>query len=369
MSDIQIGQGGTQAETTSPDVARDICVVIPAFNEALLVGRCIRSVLDAGVPPQHVFVVDDRSTDETAEVVRAFESVNLLMNTTKHGKLGGFRRAITECQLGERFQFVSILDADSHVSAAYFSEVVSTFAADPKTVLVCGAPQSDRHNWLTATRAVEYAISMAAYRPGQAALGVITVAPGCASTYRTSILDKLSWSAGTLVEDMELTVQIHRRQLGRIAFAPRATTYTQDPSTLRDYVGQLTRWYSGTWQVFRLHRIPFGWQRVDAEFALLTLEALFYSVVTLLLPVFAVMNPLRAARWLLLDYAVWAVVSCACAVRLRRPDVLKSLFAFPLMRIIGAVIILRTFWLEGLLKRGRKNWFSTARYQHTAATV
>jgi poly-beta-1,6-N-acetyl-D-glucosamine synthase len=367
MSDLQNGQDGT--ETRNLHVTRDICVVIPAFNEALLIGRCIRSVLDAGVPPEHVFVVDDRSTDGTADVVSSFASINLLRNSSKLGKLGGFRRAITDCRLGERFQFVSILDADSHVSAAYFDEVVTTFAADARTVLVCGAPQSDRHNWLTATRAVEYAISMAAYRPGQDAAGVITVAPGCASTYRTSILEKLSWSGGTLVEDMELTVQIHRRQLGRIAFAPRATTYTQDPSTLRDYVGQLTRWYSGTWQVFRLHRIPFGWQRVDAEFALLTLEALFYSVVTLLLPLFAMLNPMRAARWLLLDYAVWTAVTVACAVRLRRPDVLTSLFAFPLVRLIGAVVIVRTLCLEVFLKRSRTDWFSTVRYQHAAATV
>lgn len=46
-----------------------LSVIIPARNEALNVERCARSILAARYAPLEVIVVDDRSTDGTAEIV------------------------------------------------------------------------------------------------------------------------------------------------------------------------------------------------------------------------------------------------------------------------------------------------------------
>jgi cellulose synthase/poly-beta-1,6-N-acetylglucosamine synthase-like glycosyltransferase len=254
-----------------------LCVVIPARNEELLVGRCIESVLAAGLSANQIFVVNDCSTDSTGAVLASFDGINVLTNEQRRGKSVSLCALIARFNLTERFTYLSLLDADSTVAPEYFGAVVRTFQEASDYVVVCGAPRSERHNWLTAFRALEYMLSAKMYRPGQDALGMITVAPGCAATYRTSILNTLDWHGGTLVEDMDLTVQVHRKALGRIGFASDAIAYTQDPRALRDYVGQITRWHSGTWQVMKRHRLPFGGQRVDAEFALLVGESLVYS--------------------------------------------------------------------------------------------
>ena len=342
-----------------------MCVVIPAYNEELLIGRCIQSVLDAGVPPQNVYVMNDCSTDHTAETAAAFENVNLLTNQKQLGKLGGLLRAITEAGLAARYDYLALLDADSHVDANYFLAVIEQFLGDQETVLVCGAPKSERHNWLTAYRALEYAVTLRAYRAGQHKLGVINVAPGCASTYRTNILAKLDWTGGTLVEDMELTVQIHRRSLGSIGYAPDAVAYTQDPRTIREYFGQLTRWYSGTWQVMRLHKIPFGGQRIDAEFALLVTEGGFYSAVALLLPVLLWLWPAAVLRVLLFDQLLWLGLAVVCSIGLRRADILKCMPSFLFIRALNCVVLVKTFWLEIVLNRKQTQWFSVGRYRQS----
>jgi biofilm PGA synthesis N-glycosyltransferase PgaC len=343
--------------------ARDrLCVVVPAYNEVLLIGRCLQSILDAGVPAGNIFVVNDRSTDATAAVVSQMSGIHLLTNDQQLGKLGGLRHALAHFDLARRYDYLSLLDADCHVAPDYFVNVSRRFTESPDAVLVCGAPSSDRHNWLTAYRALEYAITLATYRKGQDALGVITVAPGCASTYRTNVLDRFDWEGGTLVEDMDLTVQVHRKRLGRVEYADDAVAHTQDPRRISEYIGQMTRWYAGTWQVFRLHRIPFGGQRIDAEFALLTLEGLAYSAATVLLPLLALFRPAMVARLLLIDQAVWIALAVACAAHARRLDVLAWLPTFPLLRYLNAAILLQTFWLEIIRGQRRRHWFSVPRY-------
>src|SRR5262245_15258150 len=215
-----------------------LCVVVPAYNEELLIGRCLTSLIAAGIAPADIYVANDRSTDGTAAVVERFAGVHLMTSHSQLGKLGGLRRAIEHFDLANRYEFLALFDADSHVCATYFTDVVSRFDEHSDVVLVCGAPSSDRSNWLTAYRALEYAVALRSYRTGQDRMGVITVAPGCASTYRTCVLGQFDWDGDTLVEDMDLTVQVHRKKLGHIAFVPTAVTHTQDPRRLSHYIGQ-----------------------------------------------------------------------------------------------------------------------------------
>jgi cellulose synthase/poly-beta-1,6-N-acetylglucosamine synthase-like glycosyltransferase len=349
-----------------PAAPGGVCVVIPARNEEKLIARCVKSVLDTGLDPAHVYAIDDASTDGTGAVLRGFAGVNVLRNEPRKGKAGSLRHAIELFRLAERYAFVAILDADSHVAPGYFDAVLKAFGEDSKAALVCGSPRGQTYNYLTAFRTLEYALSLSLYRKGQDRLGVITVAPGCASVYRSSILGALDWDGGTLVEDMDLTIQIHRKRLGRVRFAEDAVVYTQDPRRIGEYIGQLTRWYSGTWQVMRLHRLPFGRQRLDAEVALLIGEGLAYSVLVLALPVLAWLWPAATLRALLLDQLVFAFLSVVFAWRLRRLDVLVWLPMFAPLRVIGCMVLVRTFWLEVVRRRTLRTWFSVARYDSNA---
>ena len=343
---------------------RDLCVLIPAFNEEKLIGRCVRSVLAAGIAPEDVFVIDDCSSDGTAAIVEGFTGVAIVRNVDRLGKARSLRRVLETQAIADRFQFVALVDADSHVAPDYFQVVRQRFAADPAAVLVCGSPRGERHNYLTAFRTFDYALALFVFRRGQDQLRVITVAPGCASTYRASIVDRLDWEGGTLVEDMDLTVQIHRRRLGTVRYAADAVTFTQDPRHIRGYLGQIRRWYSGTWQVMRLHRLPFGRQRIDAEFGLLAGEGLFYSALVLALPILALVWPAAALRWILLDQAVSAAAAVIVAASLRRVDVALWFPTFIVLRVLGCALLLQTFWTEIIRKRTLQTWFSVSRYDN-----
>jgi glycosyltransferase involved in cell wall biosynthesis len=48
-----------------------VSIIIPAYNEESVIERCVRAALDQSIAAHEIIVVDNRSTDRTAEIVRA----------------------------------------------------------------------------------------------------------------------------------------------------------------------------------------------------------------------------------------------------------------------------------------------------------
>ena len=71
-----------------------VSFLIPAYNEAATIGEVLDRV-DALPFDKQVIVVDDGSTDQTAEIVRARNGVVLLQQENR-GKGSAIRRAIEE---------------------------------------------------------------------------------------------------------------------------------------------------------------------------------------------------------------------------------------------------------------------------------
>lgn len=338
-----------------------LCVLIPAKNESLIIARTIKSLLSARVLPSDIYVVDDGSSDGTGGVAVYYE-VQVLRNKRNIGKANSIKRAINHFQLLRRYNFIALMDADTQVSGNYFREVKRGFGKDEGIAVVCGQVKSAPHNWLTAYRAFSYAITHIIYRSGQENMGVITVAPGCATTYRASAFAQIEWSNDTLVEDMDATIQVHHKKLGRIVYRNKALVYTQDPRTIRDYVNQLTRWHTGTFQIGIKYKMLTGLTRIDWEYKLLMGEGLIFALGFMSMPLWLLLFPKTALTMLGLDFALATTLSLFIALVNRRIDILKGLLFYPLMRYLDCKTFLYCFWKTVILKQEARRWFSVQRY-------
>ncbi len=64
-----MAESGTRARTRTAVIS----VIIPVFNGAPYIDQAIESVFGQTLPPDEVLVIDDGSTDSTAEVVRQYQ--------------------------------------------------------------------------------------------------------------------------------------------------------------------------------------------------------------------------------------------------------------------------------------------------------
>jgi glycosyltransferase involved in cell wall biosynthesis len=94
-----------QSRNTSPAVS----IVIPTYNRAALISESITSVLRQSYSNFEVIVVDDGSTDATADVVNAFSDKRLIfLRQENKGRSAARNRAIT-CARG---RYIAFLDSD-----------------------------------------------------------------------------------------------------------------------------------------------------------------------------------------------------------------------------------------------------------------
>jgi glycosyltransferase involved in cell wall biosynthesis len=85
-----------------------VSVVIPAFNAAKDIARAIKSCLEQSHPPLQILVVDDGSSDDTAEIVEAFPEPVRLLRKENGGPASARNVGIRQAS-GD---WVALLDAD-----------------------------------------------------------------------------------------------------------------------------------------------------------------------------------------------------------------------------------------------------------------
>ena len=85
-----------------------VSIAIPAHNAASTLGDTLRSVLAQTHPTLDIIVVDDGSTDNTAEVAASFgERVRVIRQTN-----AGISRSRNVSLEAARGEFIALLDAD-----------------------------------------------------------------------------------------------------------------------------------------------------------------------------------------------------------------------------------------------------------------
>jgi glycosyltransferase involved in cell wall biosynthesis len=120
------------------DAGPKVSAIIPAFNSATTIARALASVLAQSRMPDEIIVVDDRSTDGTAEIARATPSDRIRLISTQANKgAGGARNAGIEAATGD---VVAFLDSDDEWLPKKIEKQLAMLMSDSRLAFVtCGA--------------------------------------------------------------------------------------------------------------------------------------------------------------------------------------------------------------------------------------
>jgi Glycosyltransferases involved in cell wall biogenesis len=117
----------------NPDL---VSVIIPCYNQAHFLGEAIESVFKQTYPHYEIIVVDDGSTDGTANLAAGFERVRCL-SQKNHG-LAAARNTGLEASRGSYLVF---LDADDRLLPNALEDGIKSFNSHPECAFVYGHVQ------------------------------------------------------------------------------------------------------------------------------------------------------------------------------------------------------------------------------------
>lgn len=354
MSSIEYANRVRESIRNHNQEKRKIGLIISAYNEELVLAHTIESAVNAGIPREDIYVVDDCSADLTAYIARSTIGTHNLLTVGRSGKGLALSTIAKNLELTKRYEWLHIADADGEYDEDYFTELYQHL--NPKYAAATGYIASLSGSFISNYRALEYTMGMDLIRRFQSLTGLITIIPGPTSVFRSDVFEQLDFKSPSLCEDYDVTLQIHRKKLGKIKFVDTAIARTQDPLTLRDYIRQVTRWNRGGMQLFLRYKLGRRLSKVDAYVGYQMLQnVLFTFMYLIVLPMvtIATMNPLILAMMFISDVAVVLAFTMFAMYRSGRYEIIESFPLSYILRWVQLIIFLQCFIEVFLLRKYR----------------
>ncbi|MFO0582351.1 MAG: glycosyltransferase [Anaeromyxobacter sp.] len=266
-----------------------VSLLVPAYNEGATIAESVRSMLQLEYPSFEIVVINDGSRDETLDVLkREFDlvpfpeayrvavpskPVRTVYRSLRHPSLrvidkenGGKADALNAGINAARSPLFCAVDADSILQRDSLFRVVRPFLEDPRTIATGGTIRVANgcrvsegfieqigvpRGWLARVQIVEYLRAFLFGRLGWSPFNAVLIVSGAFGLFRRNVvLEAGGYAQGTVGEDMELVVRLHRlhRAAGapyRIVFVPDPICWTEAPESIAVLRKQRMRWQRG----------------------------------------------------------------------------------------------------------------------------
>jgi cellulose synthase/poly-beta-1,6-N-acetylglucosamine synthase-like glycosyltransferase len=247
------GKGPAVAGADLPAVS----VLVPCHNEEKVIAHTIRALLALDYPEEklEILIIDDGSTDRTADVVRgstADPRVRLLTvppAQAARGKSGALNYALGQA----RHPVLAIYDADNLPEPGALRPLAEKLVLDPTLGAAIGMYRAWNRKRAVLTRFlnIEGIGFQWILQAGRWMLMRLTTLPGTNFVIRKSLVERLDgWDLSALTEDAELSIRIYQAGY-RIQFVPDSVTWEQEPEGLKVWFRQRRRWVRGSNYLFR----------------------------------------------------------------------------------------------------------------------
>ena len=285
-------------ELLNREFYKPVSILVPAYNEEETIQASVDSFLSLQYPEYEVIVVNDGSRDGTLEtLIRTYDLTPSDRNASKtlqtrpvrmtyrsrtrpnltviDKENGGKADALNVGLTYAIFPLFCAVDADSLLDAEALLRLARRFVENDRLIAAGGSVrvmngstlQDGRisellipERWIERVQVVEYARAFLAGRTTFSALGLLLIISGAFGLFKRSVvIEAGGFLEGTVGEDMELVMRLHRQMRDRktpyeIEFDLDPVCWTQAPDSWKVLAAQRDRWQRGLWEGLLHHR-------------------------------------------------------------------------------------------------------------------
>lgn len=198
-----------------------ISVIIPAYNVQRFIGPCLDSVLAQTGVTTEIIVVDDGSTDSTADIIRRYAAKHdcIIQLTQNHAGPSAVRNKALEHCHGD---FIAMVDGDDLLAPGALVKMLGTLIQNPDADAVFGRWKRFVDQFITeatASHELKFMTGMDAAETMmyQKKLCDSVNPSACGKLYRRKVWHDVIFHEGMIYEDLHLLPQLCAGKIGRIA--------------------------------------------------------------------------------------------------------------------------------------------------------
>jgi len=231
-----------------PGKPEPVSIVMPCYNEADSIGKAIENLLNLNYPKDmiEIIVVDDRSKDNSVEIVKKYvkkyKNVRLIVNERNSG---GAAEPTNIGIKAAKYDYVAVADADSYPEKDALLKMIGFLQKDKTIGGVTGAVLGKgNETFMQQMQYLEYVVISFA-RKLLDYVDSVYVTPGPFALYRKKILFEVGlFDTKNMTQDIEIVWRMMSHGY-KARMSLSAKIYSITPKTFKQWWRQRVRWNIG----------------------------------------------------------------------------------------------------------------------------
>ena len=225
-----------------------VTVMIPAHDEEAVISNTVENILNMDYPNFEVIVIDDRSSDNTASVIKDLEAKHEQVRALIREKdaFPGKSAVLNDALKIARGEAILVFDADATVEPDFLNKLIPHLEpADVGAVQARKIIRNKDVNFLTRCQNNEYTFDTYLQVSRDAIKGAVELRGNGELIKRQALEDIDGWNNYTITDDLDMSTRLHIKGWD-VRFCPDACVYEEGIVYVFPLFRQRRRWLEGT---------------------------------------------------------------------------------------------------------------------------
>ncbi len=225
-----------------------VTVMVPAHNEESVISNTVENILSMDYPNFEIIVIDDRSSDNTASVIKDLEAKHEQVRALIREKdaFPGKSAVLNDALKIAQGEAILVFDADATVEPDFLNKLIPHLEpADVGAVQARKIIRNKDVNFLTRCQNNEYTFDTYLQVSRDAIKGAVELRGNGELIKRQALEDINGWNNYTITDDLDMSTRLHIKGWD-VRFCPDACVYEEGIVYVFPLFRQRRRWLEGT---------------------------------------------------------------------------------------------------------------------------
>ncbi|MDD3150110.1 MAG: glycosyltransferase family 2 protein [Candidatus Gastranaerophilales bacterium] len=226
-----------------------VSILIPGHNEELVFVDTVQNILNLDYANYEIILIDDRSTDNTADVIKQLEKNypdKIRAVIREMSAFPGKSAVLNDVLLMSKGDVICVFDADARIKPGFLNKLLPYLAPEDVGAVQARKIINNKHiNFLTRCQNNEYSLDCHFQLGRDSIKGAVELRGNGQLIKKEALLDVNGWNNYSVTDDLDLSTKLHLKRWD-VRYCIDAEVYEEGVTRFIPLLKQRRRWVEGS---------------------------------------------------------------------------------------------------------------------------